>query len=190
MKKSSSYLDLIENFSWKSVTTSLEFSKFSIEYQIESDEYFFQLTLYCSFLFRSIRLEFRTLFNSNSSSWSITIESDEFAIWSDTESFETFLNRNVWKVSCIVIEKESSNWQLASRTFLTLYESIIFQFNFFDERAILIFFVESHTNCQDPDIIVTWLGITWHEDSEDNVAIEDKSRVRRIIRISEMIDES
>jgi hypothetical protein len=75
-----SYLDLIENFSWKSATTSLEFSKFSIEYHVESDEYFFQLTLYCNFLFRSTRLEFRMLFNSNFSSWSITIEKDEFAI--------------------------------------------------------------------------------------------------------------
>jgi sucrose-6-phosphate hydrolase SacC (GH32 family) len=145
MKKSSSYLDLIENFSWKSATTSLEFSKFSIEYHVESDEYLFQLTLYCSFLFRSTRLEFRTSFNSNFSSWSITIEKDEFAIWSDNESFEIFLNRDVWKMSCIVIEEENSNWQLASSIFLTLYESIIFQFSFLKNRVVLIFLVDSHT---------------------------------------------
>jgi hypothetical protein len=145
MKKSSSYLDLIENFSWKSATTSLEFSKFSIEYQIKSDEYFFQLTLYCSFLFRSTRLEFRMLFNSNFSSWSITIEKDEFAIWSNNESFEIFLNRNVWKMSCIVIEEESFNWQLVSSIFLTLYESIIFQFSFLKNRVVLIFLIDSHT---------------------------------------------
>jgi hypothetical protein len=145
MKKSFAYLDFVENFSWKSAITSFEFSKFSIEYQIESDEYFFQLTLYYSFLFRSIRLEFKTLFNSNSSSWSITIENDEIAIWLETESFETFLNRDVWKMSCIFIESDRFNWQLALSIFFIRYELIIFQFNFFDERAILIFFVDSHT---------------------------------------------
>jgi hypothetical protein len=35
---------------------------------------------------------------------------------------------------------------------------------------------------------VTWLGITWFEDIEDNVAMTDKSREKRIIRISEMTD--
>jgi hypothetical protein len=73
------------------------------------------------------------------------IDVDDFNIWLDRESFDAFLNRKIWKMSCIFIEFDRFNWQLTLSIFFIRYESIIFQFNFFDERAILIFFVDSHT---------------------------------------------
>jgi hypothetical protein len=72
------------------------------------------------------------------------IDDDDFNIWLDRKSFDAFLNREIWKMSCIFIESDRFNWQLAFSIFFIRYELIIFEFNFFDERTILIFFVDSH----------------------------------------------
>jgi hypothetical protein len=83
-------------------------------------------------------------FISYSSSSFITIEDDEDCICSMRRSIAISRSKEIWNVSCIFIDWDKSSWQASLIIFFILYDSIHLWFSFFDDRSVLMFFVDNH----------------------------------------------